>query len=414
MISHEENFKEATRCLKCRKARCSSACAVHTDVPTAMKLFLEGKNEEAAKMLFENNPLSAITCQVCDWNRLCYGHCILNVKKVPVHWYWVEQEISSLEYLKNVHLECAPDNGKKVTIIGAGPAGIVAAIELLQKGFSVTMFDEHERVGGVLRYGIPDFRLDKAYIDEYERILREAGLKFKGRVQIGKNITLKAIRSVSDAVLIATGAAVPRRMNIPGEDNPHVIPALTYLDNPDAYMLGNNVLVIGGGNVAMDASRTSAKRGHNTTLIYRKDFENMPANSIEVDEAMKDGVKFRVLQTPVEVKTVDGKNIAVVKDCQTVVKPDGQLSTEILDGTEQEVEFDDMIIAVSETVDFGIFGQQKPETVGGNGSPKVNGVQQTSFSDVFLAGDFLYGPKTVVMAVHSAKIAVQGIIEYLS
>ncbi len=414
MIDHEENKKEATRCLKCKKSRCSSACAVHTDVPEAMKLFLAGRKEEAAKMLFDNNPLSAITCQVCDWKRMCFGHCILNVKKVPIRWYEVEQEISSLDYLKSVRLQCAPDNGKKVSIIGAGPAGIVAAIELLQKGFAVTMFDEHERVGGVLRYGIPEFRLDNAYIDEYERILKEAGLKFKGRVQIGKNISLKVIRSLSDAVLIATGADVPRRMNIPGEDNPHVIPALKYLDNPDAYVLGRKVFVVGGGNVAMDASRTAAKNGHDTTLIYRKDFDNMPANTIEVEEAMKDGVQFRVLQTPVEIKSDGDRNIAVMKDCQTVVKPDGQLSTEILDGTEREVEFDDMIIAVSETVDFGIFGQEKPETIGGNGCPKVNGIQQTSFSDVFLAGDFLYGPKTVVMAVHSAKIAVQGIVEYLS
>lgn len=405
---------EAKRCLQCKKARCSSACAVHTDIPAAMNLYLEGKTEEAARLLFENNPLSAITCQVCDWNKMCFGHCILNVKKAPVHWYWIEQEIS-MNFLKNVHLECAPDNGKKVSIVGAGPAGIVAAIELLQKGFSVTMFDDHERVGGVLRYGIPEFRLDNAYIDEYERILREAPLfKFKGRVRIGKNIPLKVIRSISDAVLIATGAAVPRRMNIPGEDNPHVIPALTYLDNPDAYVLGKKVIVVGGGNVAMDASRTAVKNGHDTYLLYRKDFENMPANTIEVEEAMKDGVKFRVLQTPVEIKTVGDENIAVVKDCQTVVKPDGQLSTEIIDGTEHETGFDDMIIAVSETVDYGIFGQQKPETVGGNGSPKVNGIQQTSYSDVFLAGDFLYGPKTVVAAVHSAKIAVQGIITYLA
>lgn len=403
---------EASRCLMCKNARCSSSCAVHTDIPAAMRLYREGKIEEAGKMLFENNPLTAITCQVCDWNRLCYGHCILNVKKNPVHWYWIEQEIS-IPYLKTVSFSPAESNGKKVSIIGAGPAGIVAAILLRQKGFEVTMYDEHERVGGVLRYGIPEFRLDKSYLDEYERILKEAGVKFKGRVKIGKNITLKGIRMISDAVFIATGAEVPRKMNIPGEDNPHVISALEYLDNPNAYLLGNRVFVIGGGNVAMDASRTAVKDGHDTTLYYRKNFENMPANTIEVEEAMKDGVTFRVMQTPVEVKVVDGRNIAVIRDCQNVINSDGSLSTIILDGTDQEVEFDDMIIAVSETVDHSIFGDEVPETIGGNSWPKVNGVQQTSFPDVFLAGDFLYGPKTVVKAVHSAKIAVQGIIEYL-
>ena len=403
---------EASRCLMCKNARCSSSCAVHTDIPAAMRLYREGRIEESGKMLFDNNPLSAITCQVCDWNRLCYGHCILNVKKTPVHWYWIEQEIS-IPYLKTVNITPGEDNGKKVSIIGAGPAGIVAAIMLRQKGFSVTVYDEHERIGGVLRYGIPEFRLDKTFLGEYERIFKESGIKFKGRVKIGKNITLRGIRRISDAVFIATGAEVPRKMNIPGEDNPHVIPALEYLDNPDAYLLGERVLVIGGGNVAMDASRTAVKDGHDTTILYRKNFENMPANTIEVEEAMKDGVMFRVMQTPVEIKTVDGRNIAVVRDCQNVTNSDGSLSTVILDGTDQEIEFDDMIIAVSETVDHSIFGDEKPETIGGDSWPKVNGVQQTSFPDVFLAGDFLYGPNTVVKAVQSAKIAVQGIIEYL-
>lgn len=403
---------EAGRCLQCKNARCSANCAVHTNIPVAMELYKQGRLDEAAVMLFENNPLSAITCQVCDWNRLCFGHCILNVRKTPVHWYKIEQEIST-QYLQHAKIEVPEENGKKVTIVGAGPAGITAAILLRQKGFSVTIYDEHESVGGVLRYGIPDFRLDKTYIDEYGRMLHDAGVKFKSRVRIGKNITLKALRMISDAVLLTTGAGMPRKMRIPGEDLPCVIPALTYLDNPDAYLLGERVLVIGGGNVAMDASRTAVKDGHDTTIYYRKTFENMPANTIEVEEAMKDGVKFRVMQTPVEIKAVDGKNIAVIRDCKTVVNPDGSLSTEIQEGTDHEVEFDNIIFAVSETADQGIFGDQMPETIGGRVWPKVNGVQQTSFPDVFLAGDFLLGPKTVVQAVASAKIAVQGIIEYL-
>lgn len=397
----------------CKNARCSANCAVHTDIPKAMSLYREGKLEEAAKMLFDNNPLSAITCQVCDWNRLCYGHCILNVKKNPVHWYKIEQEIS-LPYLDKVKLDIPTPTGKKVSIVGAGPAGITAAILLRKRGIEVTMFDEHERVGGVLRYGIPEFRLKTEHIDCYERLLKDAGVRFKGRVVIGRNITIRELRSISDAVLICTGAAVPRKMRIPGEDLPCVIPALSYLDNPDAYLLGEKVLVIGGGNVAMDASRTAVKDGHDVTLYYRKNFENMPANTIEVDEAMKDGVKFRVLQTPVEIRSENGRNMAVIRDCRTVVSPDGGISTEILDGTDHEVEFDHMIIAVSETVDHGIFGNEKPETIGANGKPKVNGLQQTSFPDVFLAGDFLLGPQTVVQAVASAKIAVQGILEYLN
>ena len=376
-----------------------------------MRLYREGKIEEAAKMLFDNNPLSGITCQVCDWNRMCFGHCVLNVKKAPVHWYQIEQEIS-MEYLRHVEIEVGPSNGKSVGIIGAGPAGIAAAIFLRRRGFEVTVYDKHRQIGGVLRYGIPEFRLDDDFITCYERIFSKAGIHFRPKVKIGKVMTVNQIRNAHDAVLLAAGADKPRRLRIPGEDNPHVIPALSYLDEPGYYELGKKVVVVGGGNVAMDACRTAVRAGHDTYLMYRKDFENMPANTGEVNEAKKDGVKFMTLQTPIEIKVVDGKNIAVIRDCQTVFNPDGTIATRILEGTDHDFEFDDMVLAVSETVDFSIFGENPPE-LDSKGWPVVNGVQQTSFPDLFLAGDFLLGPKTVVQAVQSAKVACQGIIEYL-
>ncbi|MBP5740828.1 MAG: NAD(P)-binding protein, partial [Bacteroidales bacterium] len=162
---------EASRCLLCKKPKCSEACPVHTDVPSAMKLYREGNLSDAAKMLFENNPLSAITSQVCDWQIFCKGHCVLNARKMPVRWYEIEQEIS-MSYLPEAHIEIdVPDNGKKVAVIGAGPCGIAASMWLRKKGVSVTLYDSFDRVGGVLRYGIPDFRLDKKYVDAYERIL---------------------------------------------------------------------------------------------------------------------------------------------------------------------------------------------------------------------------------------------------
>lgn len=402
---------DAARCLMCKRARCVDNCAVHTDIPTVMKLYKEGKIEEAAQILFNNNPLSGITCQVCDWKKMCFGHCVLNVKNAPVHWYQIEQEIS-MEYLKTVEIEVGEPVGKSVGIIGAGPAGIAAAIFLRKRGFEVTIYDKHRRIGGVLRYGIPEFRLDDKFIGYYERIINNAGIHFRPKVKIGKVMTLNQIRNAHDAVLLAAGADKPRRLRIPGEDNPHVIPALSYLDEPGYYELGKKIIVVGGGNVAMDACRTAARFGHETYLYYRKSFENMPANTTEVEEAKADGVQFMLMQTPVEIKIVDGRNIAVIRDCQTVFNPDGTIATKILDGTDHEVEFDDMILAVSETVDFSIFGENPPE-MDSKGWPVVNGMQQTSFPDLFLAGDFLLGPKTVVAAVQSAKVACQGIREYL-
>ena len=403
---------DANRCLLCKRPRCGSKCPVHTDVPGAMRLYKEGKNEEAGALLFDNNPMSSITCRVCDWKRFCFGNCVLNVKKMPIHWYEIEHEISG-EYIKNYHITTPEDKGKSIAILGAGPAGITAAIRLRQDGFHVVVYDNHDRIGGVLRYGIPEFRLGKECLDPYERIFRESGIEFHGGVVIGKDVTIEKIRAAYDAVLLATGAVKPRSMRIPGEDNPHVHQALDFLSSPGSFKLGKKVIVVGGGNVAMDVSRTLVRLGHWTINYYRKDFPNMPANSREVAEAKQEGVEFRVLQTPVEIKVSGGKNIAVIRDCQTITNPDGTLSTEILPGTDNEIEFDDLIQAVSETVDYSVFDAGGKPKTDKAGIPLVNGLQETSLPNVFIAGDFFLGPKTVVDAVHSANIATEGIEEYL-
>ena len=380
---------EAQRCLLCKKPFCSQACPVHTDVPTCMSLYRAGRIEEAARILFENNPLSAITSQVCDWQHLCYGHCILNRKGIPVRWYEIEQEIS---------MPCS------VAIVGGGPVGITAAIKLREKGYAVTVFDDNARLGGVLRYGIPRFRLGEQFINAYERIFEEAGIRFQGNTCIGKDLSLAELRQRFDAVCIGGGAWSPRRMRIPGEDNPKVIYALEYLKNPDAFQLGRKVIVIGGGNVTMDASRTAVRRGHDTWVYYRKTFGNMPANSIEVRAAQADGVKFELFQVPVEVK----QDTLVIRRCENVTADDGSVITRMIDGTDFEVPFDNMIVAISENVDYSLFGDTMPE-LDKRGRIFVDSLQQTSLPGVFLAGDFLTGPETVVAAVASAKTAVEGI-----
>ena len=379
---------EASRCLLCKKPKCAlQGCPVHTPVPECMLLYRQGQLEEAGRMLFANNPLSAVTSQVCDWKQFCYGHCVLNVKQVPVKWYEIEQEISGA-YLFRHRLErkSAEMEGKRIAVIGAGPAGIAATVWLFEMGADVHLYDANPRMGGVLRYGIPAFRLDKKYCDAYEKMFADAGISFHGNVEVGKEVTLKALSAQYDAVLVAAGAETPATLGIPGEENS--VQALPFLKNPEAFTLGKKVIVIGGGNVAMDACRTAVRRGAETWVYYRKTFENMPANPMEVEEAKADGVQFKVFQAPVEVK----EGGVVFCDCENVQPEDGsRVITRIIEGTEHFVPCDTLITAISE----------KPD-------PALREAAQ-GMPNVWLCGDFLTGPATVVAAVASARSAVEEI-----
>jgi len=373
-----------------------------------MQLYREDKLDEAGKILFDNNPLSAITSRVCDWRQFCFGNCILNVKKIPVRWYEIEQEISDA-YLFSVTLKRESDllSGKRVALVGAGPVGIVAAIWLYRLGAEVSIADANPRIGGVLRYGIPGFRLDKKYVNAYERLLLGAGIEFQGGIEVGRDIELARVAARYDAVLLGTGAEKAALLNIPGEGKG--LQALPFLKNPSAFDLGRKVIVIGGGNVAMDASRTAVRHGAETWIYYRKDYGNMPANPIEVEEAMRDGVHFRVFQAPVEVRT----GSVVFCDCENVTDPaTGKVRTRIIEGTEHEVECDTLLSAISEKPDFSVFNGCEPVldekgdlVVDENGLASIQGID-----NVYVAGDFLFGPKTVVEAVASARKAVDAII----
>ena len=411
---------EARRCLLCKKPFCSlKGCPVQTAVPECMALYREGRLEEAGRILFDNNPLSAITSQVCDWKQFCFGHCILNAKGVPIHWYSVEQEISE-KYLFSYSLQRDSSTAlgmtdKRVAIVGTGPAGIAAAIWLYRAGADIDLYDANPRMGGVLRYGIPAFRLDKKYVDVYERILDVPGIRFFGGKALGKDVMLNDLRTGYDAVLIAAGAEKPALLRIPGEDKPGVVEALHYLKEPGAYDLkGKRVIVIGGGNVAMDACRTAVRSGADTWVYYRKTFENMPANPMEVEEAKADGVSFRVFQAPIEVR--DGG--VVFRDCQNETDSEtGKLVTKILDGTDHEVPCDVLMPAISEKPDFGILAGA-PWLPNVWKWPVTDDTNRMSFQDsapanVWVAGDFTLGPKTVVEAVGNARTATDGILAYL-
>lgn len=401
---------EALRCLLCPKPLCSlKGCPAHTPVPEAIRLYREDRLDEAGKLLFDNNPLSAITSLVCDWKKFCYGHCVLNAKKVPVRWYEMEQEISE-RYLRSYELEREDDSlfGKRIVIIGAGPAGIAAAIWLYRSGASVTLLDANPRIGGVLRYGIPPFRLDRSLVDQYERIILSSGISFFGDMALGRDVTLDELSESFDAVFMAAGAEIPALLGIPGEDKPSVIESLAFLKDPSRYDLeGKKVIVIGGGNVAMDSCRTAKRLGADTWVYYRKTFENMPANPAEVEEAKAEGVQFKVFQAPVEVK--DG--CVVFRDCVNETDPEtGRLVTRIIPGTDHEVPCDYLLPAISEKPYFSLL--DAVEWNSDHGWP-VTAENGRLTDNIFLAGDYLLGPKTVVEAVASARVAVDGIREYL-
>ena len=376
---------EASRCLLCKKPKCAlEGCPVHTPIPECMLLYRQDRLDEAGELLFRNNPMTAVTSQVCDWKKFCYGHCVLNVKQKPVKWYEIEQEISG-RYLEKARLERRSQEfeGRRIAVVGAGPAGLSAAIWLYEAGAQVVLYDANPRMGGVLRYGIPAFRLDKKYCDAYEKILADAGVEFRGGVELGHDVKLEELSASFDAVLLATGAEKPATLSIPGEE--YSVQALPFLKDPSAYKLGKKVIVIGGGNVAMDACRTAVRQGAETWVYYRKTFENMPANPLEVEEAKADGVQFKVFQAPVEVR----ENGVVFRDCENVVPEDGgRVVTRIIEGTDHFVECDTLLVAISE----------KPD-------PELQEAAK-GFKNVFSAGDFLTGPATVVQAVASAREAI--------
>lgn len=398
---------EASRCLLCKKPFCSlKGCPVRTPVPQCMALYREGRLDETGAILFRNNPLSAVTSLVCDWKQFCYGHCVLGIKGESVRWYEIEQEISGAYLFKHrLERESIELDGRRIAVVGAGPVGIAATVWLYEAGASVTLFDANPRMGGVLRYGIPAFRLDKKFCDAYEKMFADAGVQFCGGVEVGRDVTLPQLQASYDAVLLGSGAEKPATLHIPGEER--ALQALPFLKDPSAFKLGKKVIVIGGGNVAMDACRTAARMGAETWVYYRKTFENMPANPLEVEEAKADGVQFRVFQAPVEVR--DGG--VVFRDCENVQPEDGgRVVTRIIEGTDHFVACDTLLTAISEKPDFKLFEGTSAQMNEWGWPELIEGQQVQGLPGVWVAGDFCLGPKTVVEAVASARTAVTSLL----
>lgn len=295
---------EANRCLNCKKPMCRQGCPIQTPIPMMIKAFKEGDLNEAGEMLFSNNPMSMICSLVCNHEKQCEGHCVLGRKGEPVHISSIENYVSDT-YFDKMKIECSPSNGKKVAVIGAGPAGITIAILLTKKGYEVTIFDARDKIGGVLQYGIPDFRLPKTILERYKKKLREIGIKIRPNTTIGGALEIKDLfRDGYESIFIGTGVWRPKKLGIKGESLGNVHFAIDYLANPDSYELGDTVAIIGMGNSAMDVARTALRKGARNVTLYARGLKSQ-ASAEEIAYAKVDGAVLSFGMQPVEI-TDDG------------------------------------------------------------------------------------------------------------
>lgn len=395
---------EANRCLNCKKPKCMEGCPVHTPIPHIIQMFKEHRVMEAGQELFQNNPMSLICSIVCNHEMQCAGSCVLGKKANPVHFSSIETYISDT-YLDRMKVTAPAQQKEKVAVIGAGPAGMTVAVILAQKGYGVTIFEQQNKIGGIMQYGIPEFRLPKTILDRYKKKILEMGIRIRPNTAIGTTLTIEdLLRDGYASVFVGTGVWKARNLGIPGECLANVHFGIDYLANPSAYSLGEKVAIIGMGNAAMDVARTALRNGTHQVTLYARG-RHVAASSHEMAYAELDGAEF-----------VFGKAIERISEKGPVFK------TSVLDENnkvigyeegEEQVEADSTIIAISQ----GPRNRLIRTTVGLEGSDKglliVDDSHMTTREGVFAAGDVVTGSKTVVHAVEEAKKTARAMIRYM-
>ena len=395
---------EAKRCLNCKKPRCQEGCPIHTPIPVMIQMLLQGEMPEAAEMVFANNPLSVICSLVCDHEKQCEGHCVKGIKGEPVHISSIENYISDTCF-DRMKLEQLPKNGKRIAVVGAGPAGITIAILMACRGYKVTIFEVKEKIGGIMRYGIPEFRLPKSILDRYYVKMKELGILFRPNFALGGSTGVEdLLRDGYHAVFIGTGTWRPYQLHIPGETFGNVHYGINYLNNPDVYDLGERVLVIGAGNAAMDVARTAIRKGSRHVTVYS--ITEIPAASPkEVEYAKLDGVEFEYLQTAIEIRD-EGAII-----CDVEWTEDGKLVKK--EETARLVPADSIIISISQGPQDRIVNRDKELQVDDRGLLKTDAYGETTMPGIFASGDVVTGAKTVVEAVKYSKMIADAMDEYV-
>lgn len=396
---------EANRCLGCKVPRCQKGCPISTPIPEVIKLLKDNKLDEAGRMLFENNPLTTVCSLVCNHEKQCEGNCVLGIKGTPVHFSTIESYISST-YASKMTAGPAESNGKKVAIVGSGPAGITIAIILARYGYQVTIFEGRDKIGGVLRYGIPEFRLPKSILDDIQyRHLELKGIKIRPNTQVGGSITIDDMfRDGYKAIFVGTGVWKPNALHIKGETLGHVHFAIDYLNSPESYRLGKRVAVIGVGNAAMDVARTALRTGSQEVTCFARS-NRVSASEYEVSYAKLEGVQFEFMKKPIEI-TDDGVIFRSFKEDE-----EGNLVE--IEGSDELYPCDSVIISISQGPRSVIVDSTEGLNTKSRGLLDVDERGFTSRPGVFASGDVVNGARTVVEAVAHSKVVAEAMHEYI-
>ncbi len=396
---------EANRCLECKKPSCINGCPISTPIPEIIRLLKNNRLDEAGKVLFYNNPLTTICSLICNHEKQCEGHCVLAKKGNPVHFSAIESYVSS-SYAPKMIKGPATSNGSKVAIVGSGPAGLTIAIILARYGYQVTIFESKDKIGGILRYGIPEFRLPKSILDDLQyRHIELKGIRIRPNVRIGDAIGVDDLfRDGYKAIFIGTGVWRANTLHIKGETLGNVHFAINYLTNPDVYKLGDKVTIIGAGNAAMDVARTAIRNGSRKVTCFSID-KQVAANDYEFKYATLEGVRFKYNQKPVEILD-DG-----VVFRQVTEDEDGNY-TEIKD-SETFYPSTSVIIAISQGPRNVIVSSTTGLEVNKSGLLRADQYGNTSRPGVFASGDVVNGARTVVEAVAHSKIVAETMHKYM-
>ena len=387
---------EANRCLRCADPMCRKGCPVNTAIPEMIEELKKNDVDKAGGMLFENNPLSLICSFICDHESQCEGHCRLGTNTNPVHISSIENYISNA-YFDKMKCQRATPNGKMVAVIGAGPAGITISFILAKLGYSVTIFDAKDKIGGVLQYGIPDFRLPKTILVRYRKKLLELGVRIRPNATIGGALEIDELfRDGYKSVFAGTGVWRPKKLGVKGETLGNVHFAIDYLANPQAFELGEHAAIIGNGNAAMDVARTMLRNGVQKVTLYGRGAE-VAANPHEVAYAKLDGAEFVTHRQIVEI-TEEGPIF------QDTLNPD-KIELAPADAT---------IIAISQGPKNKLTSTTKGLKSSDKGLLITDERGKTTTEGVFAAGDVVNGAKSVVAAVANAKVVAQEMHLYMS
>ena len=400
---------EADKCLGCKKPMCQEGCPIHTNIPEAIRLLKQSKLNEAGKMLFENNPLTTVCAIVCNHERQCEGHCIRNKMKThdPVHFSVIEDYISTT-YANKMTMGPAPKNGRRVAIVGSGPAGLTISVLLARWGYDITIFEARDKIGGVMRYGIPSFRLPARILDDFQyRHLELKDIKVRTHTTIGRTLTIDDLfRDGYDAVFIGAGLRKPSAMHIKGESLGNVVFAIDYLGNSKAFKLGDNVAVVGVGNSAMDCARTAIRNGASHVTCYSlSDDKHIQASVYEYSYAGIEGVNFRFNKKPVEIRE---KGMICL---DTVTAEDDSIT--VIEGSEKLYPHTGVIVAIGQLAESTLVKTTQGIDTTNKGLLSVDSDGKTTRAGVFAGGDAVNGARTVVEAVATAKNVAVAMDEYM-